>query len=80
MMYEGGIRQFVEHIHKKRKLSVLHEPVIYFSAEVGDSMAEVALQYNDSYNELVLSLRTTFTPDGGTHEQGIQNRHHPCLQ
>lgn len=73
MKYEGGIRQFVEHIHTRRKLTVLHEPVVYFSAQVGDTLAEVALQYNDSYNELVLSFANNIhTPDGGTHEQGFK--------
>ncbi len=73
MLYDGGIRQFVEHIHTRRKLTVLHEPVIYFCTEVGDSVAEVALQYNDSYNELVLSFANNIhTPDGGTHEQGFK--------
>ncbi len=73
MKYDGGIRQFVEHIHTRRKLTVLHEPVVYFCAEVGDSLAEVALQYNDSYNELVLSFANNIhTPDGGTHEQGFK--------
>ena len=73
MCYEGGIRQFVEHIHTRRKLSVLHEPVIYFCADSGDSTAEVALQYNDSYNELLLSFANNIhTPDGGTHEQGFK--------
>ncbi len=73
MVYEGGIRQFVEHIHTRRKLSVLHEPVIHFCKEVGDSVAEVALQYNDSYNELLLSFANNIhTPDGGTHEQGFK--------
>ena len=48
--YEGGIRSFVEYIHKKRGLDVLHDDVIYLSAVDGDTTAEVALQYNDSYN------------------------------
>ncbi|MFV0413664.1 MAG: DNA topoisomerase (ATP-hydrolyzing) subunit B [Oscillospiraceae bacterium] len=73
MMYEGGIRSFVEHIHKRRSLAVLHEPVIYFEAKAGESTAEIALQYNDSYNELVLSFANNIhTPDGGTHEQGFR--------
>ncbi len=73
MIYEGGIRQFVEHIHKKRSQTVLHENVIYFSVEENDTCAEVALQYNDSYNELLLSFANNIhTPDGGTHEQGFK--------
>ncbi|NLW79810.1 MAG: DNA topoisomerase (ATP-hydrolyzing) subunit B [Ruminococcaceae bacterium] len=73
MMYEGGIKSFVEHIHKRRSLTVLHEPIVYFMAQSGDSCAEVALQYNDSYNELLLSFANNIhTPDGGTHEQGFK--------
>lgn len=74
MIYEGGIRSFVEHIHKRRSLTVLHENVIYFETLVGDVTAEVAIQYNDSYNELLLSFANNIhTPDGGTHEQGFKN-------
>ncbi len=74
MCYEGGIRSFVEHIHTRRQLTVLHEDVIYFSTKCGDSAAEVALQYNDSYNELLLSFANNIhTPDGGTHEQGFKS-------
>ena len=54
--YEGGIRQFVEHIHKTRGLEPLAEEVIYVGGVQGDSTAEVALMYNDSYNELILSF------------------------
>ncbi len=73
MLYEGGIRSFVEHIHKRRSLTVLHEEVIYFETKVGENIAEVALQYNDSYNELLLSFANNIhTPDGGTHEQGFK--------
>ncbi len=74
MLYEGGIRQFVEHIHTRRSMTVLHEQVIYLKAEEGESCAEVALQYNDSYNELLLSFANNIhTTDGGTHEQGFKN-------
>lgn len=74
MFYEGGIRQFVEHIHHKRSMTVLHDKVIYFKAQAGDAQAEVALQYNDSYNELILSFANNIhTTDGGTHEQGFKN-------
>ncbi len=74
MMYEGGIRSFVEHIHQKRQMTVLHPQVIYLKDELEDAVAEVALQYNDSYNELLLSFANNVnTPDGGTHEQGFKN-------
>lgn len=73
MCYEGGICQFVEHIHKRRSLAVLHEQIIYFRADSGTSCAEVAIQYNESYNELLLSFANNIhTPDGGTHEQGFK--------
>ena len=72
--YEGGIRQFVEHIHKTRGLTSLSGDVIYISGKEGDAMAEIALQYNDSYNELVLSFANNIhTVDGGTHEVGFKN-------
>lgn len=74
MCYEGGIKSFVEHIHKRRQLTVLHPQVIFLKAENDNSIAEVALQYNDSYNELLLSFANNInTPDGGTHEQGFKN-------
>ncbi len=73
MRYEGGIASFVEHIHKRRSLTTLHEKVIYFENKEGESTAEIALQYNDSYNELILSFANNIhTPDGGTHEQGFK--------
>ncbi len=72
--YEGGIREFVEHIHKTRGLEALTDKVIYVSGVQGDSTAEIALQYNDSYNELVLSFANNIhTIDGGSHETGFKN-------
>ena len=73
MKYDGGIRSFVEHIHTRKGLEVLHRPVIYFATEQGDVSAEIALQYNDSYNELVLSFANNIhTVEGGTHETGFK--------
>ncbi|MEG1686268.1 MAG: DNA topoisomerase (ATP-hydrolyzing) subunit B [Angelakisella sp.] len=74
MCYEGGIRSFVEYIHSRKKLDVLHDEVIYISSgDTGDSTAEVAMQYNDSYNELVLSFANNInTGEGGTHEDGFK--------
>ena len=72
--YEGGIREFVEHIHKTRGLEPLTQKVIYVSGMQGDSSAEVALQYNDSYNEVILSFANNIhTIDGGSHETGFKN-------
>lgn len=73
MCYEGGIRSFVEHIHEKRQMTVLHPQVIYLKGQQDDIIAEIALQYNDSFNELLLSFaNNVHTPDGGTHEEGFK--------
>ncbi len=72
--YEGGIRQFVEHIHATRDLTSLSGDVIYVSGTQGDSYAEIAMQYNDSYNEIILSFANNIhTKDGGYHETGFKN-------
>ena len=73
MCYEGGIRSFVEFIHQRRGLEALHEDVIYMKGDSGDNIAEVAMQYNDSYNELLLSFANNInTGEGGTHEDGFK--------
>ena len=73
MCYEGGIRSFVDYIHEKRQMTVLHPAPIHFKGQQGDIIAEVALQYNDSFNELMLSFaNNVHTPDGGTHEEGFK--------
>ncbi len=72
--YEGGIRQFVEHIHKTKGVEPLSDEVIYVNGMEGDTFAEIALQYNDTYNDLILSFANNIhTPDGGTHETGFKN-------
>ena len=73
--YEGGIKSFVEYIHKKRSLEVIHPDVIYFSSKnAEDTVAvELAMQYNESYNEMLLSFANNIhTTDGGTHEEGFK--------
>ncbi len=73
MCYEGGIRSFVEHIHKRKAVEVIHDEVMYFSTQSGDNCAEVAMQYNDNYNEIVLSFANDIhTGEGGTHETGFK--------
>ena len=73
MCYEGGIRSFVEFIHQRRGLESMHEDVIYMKGDSGDNVAEVAMQYNDSYNELLLSFANNInTGEGGTHEDGFK--------
>ena len=74
-VYEGGIKSFVEYIHKKRSLEVIHPEVIYFSSKNDeDTIAvEIAMQYNDSYNENLLTFATNIhTTAGGTHEEGFK--------
>ncbi len=74
LQYEGGIKSFVEHIHKVRGLDVIHPEVIFISGVAGDMTAEIALQYNDSYNEVILSFANNIhTGEGGTHETGFKN-------
>lgn len=74
LCYEGGICSFVEYIHEKRALESLHPEVIYVTGRDGDSIAEVAMQYNDSYNELILSFANNIhTGEGGTHEIGFKS-------
>jgi len=72
--YEGGIREFVNHIHATRGLENLTDEVIYISGTQGDSFAEIAMQYNDSYNEIILSFANNIhTVDGGSHETAFKN-------
>ena len=71
MCYQGGIREFVTYINKNK--TALHEDVIYMSGTKDDSMAEIALQYNDSYNEIIVSFaNNVHTPEGGMHEEGFK--------
>ncbi len=72
--YEGGISSFVDFMNKTRGYQVLHDNVIHISLVDGDSTAEVALQYNDSYNENIISFANNIhTVDGGTHENSFKN-------
>ncbi len=71
MCYEGGIREFVTWLNKNKE--PLHDGVIYMSGQREDSVAEVALQYNDGYNEMILSFaNNVHTPEGGMHEEGFK--------
>lgn len=72
--YEGGIRSFVDYINESRGLTVLHEEVMHFSVVDNDKSAEIAMSYNDGYNEIILSFANNVrTIDGGTHEQGFKS-------
>ncbi len=71
--YEGGIRSFVDYINTSRGLSPVHEDIMHFTTVQGDKSAEVAISYNDGYNEIILSFANDVrTVDGGTHEQGFK--------
>ena len=72
--YEGGISSFVEFMNKTRGYVPLHDTVVHMSTYEGDSIAEVAFQYNDSYNETIVSFANNIhTVDGGTHETAFKN-------
>ena len=71
MCYEGGIREFAS--WSNRNKTVVHQDVIYMHGMKGDASAEVAIQYNDSYNETILSFANDVrTPEGGMHETGFK--------
>ena len=75
LYFEGGIRSFVEYLNENNKRgNPVHPQVIYMKAEKNSSTAEVALQYNDSYNEILLSFANNMhTIEGGTHEVGFKS-------
>ena len=71
MHYAGGIREFVTYINRNK--TPLHENVIYMSGEREDSECEIAMQYNDGYNEILVSFANNIhTPEGGMHETGFK--------
>ena len=71
MHYAGGIREFVSYINRNK--SPIHSEVIYMSGERSDSIAEIALQYNDGFNTNIVSFANNIhTPEGGMHETGFK--------
>ena len=71
MCYAGGIREFVTFINRNK--TPLHHEVIYMSGTKDDAMAELALQYTDTYNEVIVSFaNNVHTPEGGMHEEGFK--------
>ena len=71
MCYEGGIREFVTWCNRNK--TAIHSEVIYMSGSKGDASAEIAIQYNDGYNEFLLSFANEVnTPEGGMHETGFK--------
>jgi DNA gyrase subunit B len=75
LCYEGGIRHFVEYLTEHQKHATpCHDQVIYMRGEKGSSVAEVALQYNEGYDELVMTFANNMnTIEGGTHETGFRS-------
>ncbi len=72
--YEGGIVSFVDYLNKTRHVTPLTNDIIYMKGEKNGSIAEVAMQYNDSYNESIVSFANNMaTIEGGTHETGFKN-------
>ena len=71
MCYEGGIREFATWCNRNK--TIIHNDVVYMSGTKGDASAEIALQYNDGYNEFMLSFANDVrTPEGGMHETGFK--------
>ncbi len=71
MCYEGGIREFVTWLNKHK--TPIHEDVIYLSGSKSDAIAEIAMQYNDGFNENLISFANDIhTPEGGMHETGFK--------
>lgn len=74
LCYEGGIKSFVEYLNEHKHSEPVHSDVVYMCENNGYTTAEVALQYNTSYNETILSFaNNVVTPDGGTHETGFKS-------
>lgn len=70
--YEGGIRSFVQHLNRKKE--VINETPIYFNGTKDDTVVEIALQYNDSYQENIYSFVNNInTEEGGTHLAGFKS-------
>ena len=74
LCYEGGIISFVEYLNNEKRGNPIHPQVIYMKGERNGSIAEVAMQYNDSYNEAIISFANNMaTIEGGTHETGFKS-------
>ena len=71
MCYEGGIREFATWCNRHK--NPIHEEVIYMSGTKGDASAEIAVQYNDGFQDFMLSFANDVrTPEGGMHETGFK--------
>ena len=73
LCFEGGIRSFVSYITENKHADPVHDKVIYMRAEKDTSIAEIALQYNDGYDEMTLTFANNMnTIEGGMHETGFR--------
>ena len=71
--YEGGLISFVEYLNKVKQATCIHSDVIYMKGEKNGSIAEIAMQYTDSYSETIISFANNMTTvEGGTHETGFK--------
>ena len=71
MRYAGGIREFVTYLNRSK--DPIHSQIVYMAGTKDDSMAEIAFQYHDGYNETILSFaNNVHTPEGGMHEEGFK--------
>ncbi len=74
LLYEGGIISFVEYLNEQKHVGLIHRDIVYMKGEKDGIVAEVALQYNDSYNETLISFANNMaTIEGGTHETGFKS-------
>ena len=74
LCYEGGIISFVEYLNSQKHCALVHKDVVYMRGEKNGIIAEVALQYNDTYNETLISFANNMaTVEGGTHEAGFKS-------
>ena len=73
LYYEGGIKSFVEYLNQKKACTPVHNDVIYINGQSGDMTAEVAIQYNDTLSETIVTFANNMsTIEGGTHETGFK--------
>ncbi len=71
MCYEGGIREYIRFLNANK--TPVHEKIVYMTGQKDDAIAELALQYTDTYNEVIVSFaNNVHTPEGGMHEEGFR--------
>ncbi len=74
LYYEGGVMSFVSHLNSIKHCDLVNKEVIYIKATSGTSSLEVALQYNDTYSETLMTFANNInTVEGGMHEVGFKS-------